>query len=248
MRAQDEAIAAQRAYYARTSETYDETHERGEHEDALRHVAAYLRRLDARTVLDTGCGTGLAMRTLAGLVPELELHGNDPSPELLRVAAERYGIPADRLDCVASDALPYPDGAFDAVVETGVLHHVPDPAAVVAEMLRVARRAVFISDSNIYGQPSSALPARILKLGLSRAGLLRPLLRLRRGGRDWYVTDEDGVGWSYSVFDTLPQVRRACAEVVVTATGDAGARAARRPLLFAGHCLLAGFKEPLPPS
>src|SRR5205807_1225287 len=84
---------------------------------------------------------------------------------------------------VASEALPYPDASFDAVVAIGVMHHVPDPSAVVAELVRVARRAVFISDANIYGAGSPA--SRIFKLALARTGLLRPLNRVRRGGRDW---------------------------------------------------------------
>lgn len=238
-----EAVSAQREYYARTATTYDTMHAKHEHRDALRHVAVYMQAIGARSLLDTGCGTGMAMLFLEAEITGLRTRGNDPSAALLRVAIERHGIPEERLDCVPSERLPYDDGAFDVVVETGVLHHTPEPQRVVAEMLRVARKAVFISDSNIYGQEGSRLPARAMKLALARAGLLRPLLRRMRGGHDWYCNDGDGVAWSYSVFDSYPLVRASCAEVVVVPTGSKRRLSDACPVLFATHCLLAGFKE-----
>lgn len=234
-----------RDYYARTAARYDGWHtlEHDEHHVALRHVLRYLEWIGAESVLDTGCGTGRALRAIREALPAVSVRGNDPSPELLRVASEEHGVPAGLLDCVPSERLPYADGAFDAVVETGVLHHVPDPSRVVAEMLRVARKAVFLSDSNVYGQGS--LPARLAKLGLARAGLLRPVNRLRRGGRDWHWSEADGVAYSYSVYDSLPQLEAACAQVLAIPTLG-GPLATRSPLLGASHVLLCAFKAPLP--
>jgi len=220
-------------------------HDMGEHHDALRHVAVYMRTIGASSLLDTGCGTGMAMRYLEHEIADLKVRGNDPSAALLGVAQDCHGISSEKLDCVSSERLPYEDGAFDAVVETGMLHHTPEPQRVVAEMLRVARKAVFISDSNIYGQEGASLPARVLKLALARAGLLRPLLRRMREGHDWYYNECDGVAWSYSVFDSYPLVRSECAEVVVMPTGSKRGGAHACPILFASHCLIAGFKEPI---
>lgn len=240
-----DAVSAQRDYYAQTASDYDSMHEKGEHYDALRHVAIYMRAIGARSLLDTGCGTGMAMLYLQEQIEGLQARGNDPSAALLRVATERHGIPSEQLDCVGSERLPYANDAFDAVVETGMLHHTPEPQRVVAEMLRVARKAVFISDSNIYGQQGSSVGARALKLALARAGLLRPLLRRMRGGHDWYFNDADGVAWSYSVFDSYPVVRASCAEVMVVPTGSKRGLADACPILFASHCLIAGFKSPV---
>ena len=107
-------------------------------------------------------------------------------------------------------ALPYENAAFDVAVETAVLHHVAEPDRVIAEMLRVSRQAIFISDSNCYAL--GGLGARLAKLGLARAGALERVNRLRRGGHDWYYTAGDGVGWSYSVYDSLPLIRSASAD------------------------------------
>ena len=242
-----DAVWAQRDYYARTASDYDAMHEKGEHYDALRHIAIHMRAIGARSLLDTGCGTGMAMLYLEKQIDGLRTRGNDPSAALLRVATDRHGIASEQLDCVSSERLPYEDGAFDVVVETGMLHHTPEPERVVSEMLRVARKAVFISDSNIYGQEGSSVAARVLKLALARAGLLRPLLRRMRGGHDWYFNDGDGVAWSYSVFDSYPLVRASCAEVMVVPTGSKRRLADACPILFASHCLIAGFKSPVGP-
>jgi SAM-dependent methyltransferase len=209
---------------------------------ALEHVLVYLRLTGSESVLDSGCGTGRALRFLRERAPDIRLHGNDPSAELLAVATDRYGIPPDLVDCAGSEHLPYEDDAFDAVVATGVLHHVPEPARVVSEFIRVARRAVFISDANIYGQGSFS--ARISKLALSRVGLLRPVNWLRRGGHHWYCSEGDGIAYSYSAFDAVPALRRACKRVTVIPTVGAN-KPVGVPLLTSPHVLVCGFKVPL---
>lgn len=231
-------------YYEETASHYDAMHvsESDEHAIALRYVAMYLEWLGAESALDTGCGTGRAMRYLMAHLPTVQVRGNDPSEALLGVARSDHGIPADLLDCASSERLPYPDSSFDVVVETGVLHHVPRPDLVVSEMLRVACKAVFLSDSNIYGQ--GALPARLAKVVLARTGLLNTLNRLRRGGREWYYSTGDGIAYSYSVFDSYRALSDVCEQVIVIAIQGSD----HFPLLTARHVLLCGFKERLYPG
>ncbi len=228
-------------YYEETASRYDamQVSENDEHAIALRYVATYLEWLGAESVLDTGCGTGRGMRYLMERLPTLRVRGNDPSLALLSVARNDHGIPDHLIDCASSELLPYPDDSFDAVVETGVLHHVPRPDLVVSEMLRVARKAVFLSDSNIYGQ--GAVQARLAKLLLARAGVLKALNRLRRHGREWYYSEADGVAYSYSVFDSYRALNDACEQIIVIPTRGSD----RLPLLTAGHVLMCGFKERL---
>jgi hypothetical protein len=53
------------------------------------------------------------------------------------------------------------------------------------------------------------------------------------------------VAWTYSVFDSLPQIREACAEVRVIPVGIRRRGIDRWPQLQASHCLVAAFKQPL---
>ena len=47
---------------------------------------------------------------------------------------------AERIELVLADAkrLPFPDGAFPAVISNSIVHHIAEPADVLAEAVRVA--------------------------------------------------------------------------------------------------------------
>ena len=59
------------------------------------------------------------------------------------------------------------------------LHHVGEPARMVGEMIRVAKRAIFLSDSNRFGQGSHA--ARLLKTALYKCNLWREARFIQTG-------------------------------------------------------------------
>jgi SAM-dependent methyltransferase len=190
-------VRLQRDYYTRTAGQYDAAHvgTEDEHGVACKIIAALLPLLGASTVLDVGAGTGRVATILGQLDPSLRVYGVDPVLALLQEARKKTRCPA----LVGDGArLPFADGAFDAAVATGVLHHVPDPSTVVREMLRVSRLAVFISDNNIFGAGSKAV--RLLKGALYGAGLWRIVKFIHTFGKGYSISDGDGVAYSYSVF------------------------------------------------
>jgi SAM-dependent methyltransferase len=98
----------------------------------------------ANTVLDIGCGTGVAARAIARR-PGFAGHviGIDLSPALVRTAAqlaEREGM-GSRIEFRWGDSrkLDLADGAFDAVVAHTLLSHIDDPLTVVKEAARLVR-------------------------------------------------------------------------------------------------------------
>jgi ubiquinone/menaquinone biosynthesis C-methylase UbiE len=120
---------------------------RGRHSVFARMLQDYLEamRIDgARTVLDLGCGTGVAARAIArrpGFAGRII--GIDLSASLVETAvrlASEEGL-ADRIEFRSGDtrSLDLADGAFDAVVAHTLLSHVEDPLAVLREAARVAR-------------------------------------------------------------------------------------------------------------
>jgi hypothetical protein len=101
-----------------------------------------------------------------------------------------------------------------------VLHHVPKPSQAVAEMLRVARKAIFISDANNFGQ--GGIVARCLKQAINALGLWPAFDWLRTGGKGYHVSAGDGLFYSYSVYNNFRQIRKACRYVYQVNTTDAG--------------------------
>ncbi|MBI4352751.1 MAG: class I SAM-dependent methyltransferase [Candidatus Omnitrophica bacterium] len=88
-----------------------------------------------KRVLEVGCGTGFFSELF--LSSGAELHAIDLSPELLQKAVERCGGGVDFRTCDV-EALPFPDGFFDAVVGVRVLHHL-DMEAAFREIVRTLK-------------------------------------------------------------------------------------------------------------
>ncbi|MCK7625704.1 methyltransferase domain-containing protein [Streptomyces sp. RS10V-4] len=95
---------------------------------------------EGQRVLDAGCGTG---RALPALRTAVGAHGTvlgaDLTPEMLAAA-----VRAGRGACAAllrADVtrLPLPPAALDAVFAAGLISHLPDSAAGLAELARVVR-------------------------------------------------------------------------------------------------------------
>lgn len=94
-------------------------------------------------VLDVGCGTGNLLRSTGKQHRETELVGLDPDLKALARAerkARRAGLTM-RLDRGFAQELPYPDGSFDRVFSSLMLHHLDSESkdALLAEVRRVLR-------------------------------------------------------------------------------------------------------------
>jgi ubiquinone/menaquinone biosynthesis C-methylase UbiE len=228
----------QAGYYARTANEYDRRHVVGatEHEFALAVLLGAVDYLDARSLLDVGSGTGRVLQYFARKKPDLRIVGVEPIPALRAVAYEK-GISRETLLDGEATNLRFPADSFDVVCAFGVLHHIAIPSCAVAEMLRLAKMAVFISDANNFGQGNAA--ARLVKQVLRATGLWPLANRLKTRGKGYTVSEGDGLAYSYSVFDSYDQIRRGCAAVHIINTKPAS------PNLFrsAPHVALLGVKE-----
>jgi ubiquinone/menaquinone biosynthesis C-methylase UbiE len=204
----------QRAYYAKTAEHYEDMHVSFDSSDphyiALCLLVSSLDFVDGYSLLDIGSGTGRVLRHVQHYRPSTRVLGVEPVRELREVGYERGVNPEELVDGDAT-RLKYEADSFDVVCEFGVLHHVKEPNKVVAEMLRVAKKAIFISDSNNFGQGS--LFGRSVKQMINALGMWRAVVWAKTGGRGYMESEEEGISYSYSVFNNIEQIRQACKSV-----------------------------------
>jgi SAM-dependent methyltransferase len=117
-------------------------------------------------LLDVGCAQGRSTFRLVDA--QIDVVAFDISKRLLRQAIDRAG-PDDRVTFLVADAtsLPFVDGSFDYVLTYGVLHHVPDPAALCREIGRLLKPqgTFFASENN----------RSILRAGFELLQRMRPL-------------------------------------------------------------------------
>jgi len=138
-----------------------------------RDALAALELHSGDLLLDVGCGTGAAVREAAAVADRAV--GADISPEMIRRAAElASGLPNVEFVVADSEALPFPDAAFTAVLCTASFHHYPNPARALAEMARVLDHGRIVIADGI----ADRLAARVVDALLRR--LDRSHIRLYR--------------------------------------------------------------------
>jgi SAM-dependent methyltransferase len=126
--------------------------------------------------LFNACYERPATLALAGDVAGRRVTGFDKSAKMLAIARRRLGDGADLRVADLGRPLPFPDGAFDDVIASLVLHYLQDWTAPLAELRRVLRpggRLIASVDHPLQGHP-----------------LLRP-------GTDYFATCERTEEWTF---------------------------------------------------
>jgi len=109
---------------------------------ALRGVPERAGRLPR--VLDVACGTGILLRRLLGLAPEIEAYGIDASADMLAQArtaldgfSQRVRLEQVELGTGEAATLRFAPGAFDLITCTNALHAMPDVVGALVGLRRL---------------------------------------------------------------------------------------------------------------
>ena len=118
-------------------------------------------------VLDVGCGDGTIAYLLLQARPDISIEGIDV---LVRPETK---VPVKEFD---GKKIPHPDKSFDVVMFVDVLHHTEDPAILLAEAARVARKAVVLKDHCKDGALANTTLRFMDWVGNARHGVVLPYL------------------------------------------------------------------------
>lgn len=86
-------------------------------------------------LLDAGCGTGGALKI--ALARGARVTGTDVAPEMLEICRER--VPQGEYFVADSEALPFVDGTFDAIIAQNSLQFTESPVKALREFARVKK-------------------------------------------------------------------------------------------------------------
>jgi len=129
-----------RDYFNRMAPAWDGIPQR---EDAAAKVQRFVQRSATRpprAVLDAGCGTGVLLPAILEAFPQAGcVVEADFALAMLRQNTRKAAGPRVHRVCADVARLPAPGGTFDLVLCFGILPHLEDVPAALAEWLRVLR-------------------------------------------------------------------------------------------------------------
>ena len=151
----------------------------------FRRICELVRaHLPCEAFLDAGCGDGRYLAALAAELPARRA-GVDLSQRILETARARVDADFRQANL---ESLPFEDGAFDLVLCSQVIEHVPDAAAAAAELARVLRPGgtLVVSTDNAHNYVTRGLNAprtlavRALGLQGARGRIESPAIQYTR--------------------------------------------------------------------
>jgi SAM-dependent methyltransferase len=165
---------------AHSAEYFGDTRDHWWNGDFLRLMAQRWKLEAVREVLDVGCGVGHWGMLLASVMePNVRVTGVDCEPIWITRASARAlsrGLNG-RFSYVRAEAerLPFPDNSFDLTTCQTLLIHLAEPAAALAEMLRVTKPGGLVA----VAEPNN-LSAALLLDSISNQASIEDVLALVR--------------------------------------------------------------------
>jgi len=114
-----------------------------------------IKKIEGESVLDVGCGTGIAASIIKACQPRLEIVGVEPNDN----ASEIWKSRNLNVKIGSATNLPFEDGEFDTVISSHVIEHIDSDRKAIKEILRVSKRKAIIVvpegdvDAKNFGSP-----------------------------------------------------------------------------------------------
>jgi ubiquinone/menaquinone biosynthesis C-methylase UbiE len=162
--------------------------------------------MDGGTALEIGCGRGVGVEIILDLFGAQRVDAFDLDPRMIDRARRRLRRRGERVRLWTGSAtsIPAKGGAYDAVFDFGIIHHVSSWRDAVAEVGRVLRPGGRFYAEEVFGRFISRSPVQLLlrhpehdrfghdqfSAALSEAGLERVASSQLWGAGGWFVADK----------------------------------------------------------
>ncbi len=130
-----------KAIYTKFAKEYDTCWARFSDITIAQALAQLPQDLTHKTILDVGCGTGILIRKLLKIHPEIDsITGIDVSESMLQIANRKFkGHNKVQLIYQAGETMDVPERSFDIVISTNTFHYFPSPVGKLQEMKNVLK-------------------------------------------------------------------------------------------------------------
>ena len=174
---------------------------RREQAGLYREIAEQLPLVDAERVLDVGTGTGLQLRVIYEMQPDVGLYGLDLSAATIKIAERNLqDLDAD-LRVGSIEATSFEDGFFDIVTCNASMSYWQNPIACFDEIYRILKPG----GCAVFFEPQTEIDidavVATLRANLADANPLRRWLAVRMN--KWALTRGGRVGLRLYAMDEL---------------------------------------------
>ena len=159
----------------------------------VRDLVSALPDIQARAVVDLGCGPGNSTEVLAARFPDAVVSGLDSSPDMIESARRRLPLAQFAIGSIEG----WTDGGpFDVIQANAVLHWVPNHRTLLPELVAKLATGGALA---IQMPDNLGVPAHLLMREVAADGPWAPLLAAASAAR----TPIEDAGWYYDILRPL---------------------------------------------
>ncbi len=92
-----------------------------------------------KRILEIGCGNGTGTKLIKKYFYPKKIDAIDLDPRMIRIAKRKIKDPNISFKVASATKLPYKKNQFDAVIEFGIIHHIPNWKDCLKELKRVVK-------------------------------------------------------------------------------------------------------------